>query len=143
MLDPLVDAAAYLTCMCRLQYDSLRILLGQPCLRSGTNQTLPCTGSVPNGRGPELDEIKRQAQMHLQKSLAGHQHYHQQSGPAGAWPAARHASPLGGGSATSQSCAQLLRISELASTVCLLVHCLYVCPMLRCLMLECRMFLQL
>ncbi len=79
--------------------------------------------------------------MHLQKSLAGH--HQQQYGPAGAWPAARHASPLGVGSAAGQSSAQLLRISELASTVCLLVHCLYVWLMLDCLMLECRMILQL
>ena len=99
-------------------------------------QTLLCAGSVPNGRGPELDEIKRQAQMHLQKSLAGHNH--QQYGPSGAWPAGRHASPLGVGSAAGQSSAQLLKISVLASTVCLLAHCLYVCLMLGCLMLECR-----
>ncbi len=110
--------------MCRVQYDRLHILSVQSCLRSGTNQTLLRTGSVPNGRGPELDEIKRQAQMHLQKSLAGH--HHQQYGPAGAWPAARHASPPGGGSATGQFRAQLLTTSELATAVCLLVHCLYV-----------------
>ncbi len=104
-------------------------------------QTLLCIGSVPNGRGPELDGIKRQAQMHLQKSLAGH--HHQQYGPAGAWPAGRHASPLGVGSAAGQSSVKLLGTSELVTTVCLLVHSLYVCLMLDCLMLECRMFLQL
>ncbi|DBA86692.1 TPA: hypothetical protein ACH3X1_005146 [Trebouxia sp. C0004] len=63
----------------------------------GQNSPYHRQGSVPNGRGPELDEIKRQAQMHLQKSLAGP--HHQQCGLAGVWPAARHASPLGVGSA--------------------------------------------
>ncbi|DBA79844.1 TPA: hypothetical protein ACH3X2_007681 [Trebouxia sp. C0005] len=68
----------------------------------GQNSPYHMQGSVPNGRGPELDKIKRQAQMHLQKSLASH--HHQQYGPAGAWPTARHASPLGGGSAAGPLC---------------------------------------
>ena len=120
MLEPLVDAAAYVTCMCGVQYDHLHILSMQSCLHFG----LLHTGSVPNGRGPELDKIKRQAQMHLQKSLASH--HHQQYGPAGAWPTARHASPLGGGSAAGQSTAYLLSTSELPlQSACLCTACLF------------------
>ena len=39
-LDPLVDAAAYVTCMCQVQYDCLRILLVQSCLFAGPNLAL-------------------------------------------------------------------------------------------------------